>query len=236
MSPSLLTLLGPAPGPTSTGPSTGGALSGLGGLTSLNPGQEPSANAILGLFTPPTGVPTVPGMGMPGLTGMGMPGMTGMGMPGVGLGLPGMGMPGMGMPGVGLTGTPIMPVTGLPTLAPTPAPAPMPVADRMFNVDFVLTSVALYPPVVAFTTQELSCTFFFKKPNPQQPHITIITAVFTSTHPTPLTDLNFQAAPPKHLKYTLEFPSGKDLMGAGSTISQMITATNSAQGEVCRTY
>jgi len=88
-----------------------------------------------------------------------------------------------------------------------------------------------FPPIVAFTTPEFSCTFYFKKPNPQQPQYTIITAVFTCTHPSAVTDFNFQAAPPKHLKYILEFPTGKDMMSLGSSITQVIKAVNSAQGD-----
>jgi len=176
-----------------------------------------------GVFGPMGGLGTG-GTGM-GVTGMGV---TGMGL--TGMGVPGMGVTGMGVTGMGVTGMGF-PGMGSPTVTPTSLGLPGMMPSGVSTASPAINSDPQFPPLVAFNTAELTCTFYFKKPNPQQPSTTLITAVFASTHPTPISDFNFQAAPPKHAKYTLDFPSGKDLPTAGSTITQLITSSNSAQGE-----
>jgi len=173
-----------------------------GGTAPLSMDGSASANVILNLFGPSNHLATPPsGLGLGGL------GVTPLGLPSLVPTTPGpFGMPiPVGIP-------PLMPGGGVPT-------AP------------VIPSDSQYPSIIAFSNTELTCTFHFKKPNPQQLQYTLITSVFSSLHPTPITDLNFQAAPPKHIKYVLEHPSGKDMAGPGHTITQAIKAANSAQGE-----
>jgi AP-1 complex subunit gamma-1 len=86
------------------------------------------------------------------------------------------------------------------------------------------------PPMVAFQNSELTVSFSFKKPNPQQPQFSLISATAQNTSSTPITDFSFLAAPPRHVKFILDAPSTSVIPPGGVSLV-LIKAANSSIGE-----
>ncbi|CAI7876742.1 unnamed protein product [Closterium sp. NIES-54] len=117
----------------------------------------------------------------------------------------------------------IDPLAGLmggaaPTLiTPTPAPAPFAPAAAAAAVDpfggFAAAPAAAvaapsFPGIVALESRGLRITFEFTK-DPAAPQSTTISATYTNSSPSPLTDFVFQAAVPKFMQLQLEAASGQ---------------------------
>ncbi|CAI5950917.1 unnamed protein product [Closterium sp. NIES-64] len=139
----------------------------------------------------------------------------------------------------------IDPLAGLmggaaPTLiTPTPAPAPFAPAAAAAAVDpfggFAAAPAAAaapsFPGIVALESRGLRITFEFAK-DPAAPQSTTISASYTNSSPSPLTDFVFQAAVPKFMQLQLEAASGAVVPASNSgSVTQTMRITNTLHGQ-----
>ncbi|CAI7821746.1 unnamed protein product [Closterium sp. NIES-53] len=140
----------------------------------------------------------------------------------------------------------IDPLAGLmggaaPTLiTPTPAPAPFAPAAAAAAVDpfggFAAAPAAAvaapsFPGIVALESRGLRITFEFTK-DPAAPQSTTISATYTNSSPSPLTDFVFQAAVPKFMQLQLEAASGAVVPASNSgSVTQTMRITNTLHGQ-----
>ena len=84
--------------------------------------------------------------------------------------------------------------------------------------------------MVAYEDETIKVDFNCNKPDLDNPQITNIDSTISNKSGALLTDVNVQAAVPKHLKLALQHPSGTTLQ-SGTIITQNLKVTNSMQGE-----
>lgn len=117
---------------------------------------------------------------------------------------------------------------------PVAAPAPAvqdPFAALMGDVPTPMPSSPAFAPIVAWQADGLSATFAFNKP-PGQPASTEITATYTNSSTTPVSDFNLQAAVPKFMQLLLEPATGSVLPPFnGGKVQQRLRITNSMHGQ-----
>lgn len=70
------------------------------------------------------------------------------------------------------------------------------------------------------------------KPQPDKPQFSLLTIFFRNLGEAPLSEFNFLAAPPKHVKFIVS-PLTSTILGPREVQSVLIKVANSAQGEVC---
>mmetsp|Transcript_3763 Transcript_3763/g.4217 ORF Transcript_3763/g.4217 Transcript_3763/m.4217 type:complete len:885 (-) Transcript_3763:299-2953(-) len=100
------------------------------------------------------------------------------------------------------------------------APAPAPAAPGTF------------PPVIGWQKNGVTVTFNCTKPNPAQPALTNIVAVYTNSTPTPITNFALQAAVPTVMQLQMFGANGNTLPpNNGGSITQNMQVMNRAHGQ-----
>ncbi|CAI5473929.1 unnamed protein product [Closterium sp. Yama58-4] len=88
-----------------------------------------------------------------------------------------------------------------------------------------------FPGIVALESRGLRITFEFAK-DPAAPQSTTISATYTNSSPSPLTDFVFQAAVPKFMQLQLEAASGAVVPASNSgSVTQTMRITNTLHGQ-----
>ncbi|CAI5492312.1 unnamed protein product [Closterium sp. Naga37s-1] len=125
-------------------------------------------------------------------------------------------------------------ITPTPAAAPfAPAAAPAAAVDPFggFAAAPAAAAAPAFPGIVALESRGLRITFEFAK-DPAAPQSTTISATYTNSSPSPLTDFVFQAAVPKFMQLQLEAASGAAVPASNSgSVTQTMRITNTLHGQ-----